>query len=52
MTYINLQYGKTKAVIQTQGAQIASFRGTDGLGAACPGAFSGMRIGPGRADPD
>ena len=30
MTYINLQYGKTKAVIQTQGAQIASFRGADG----------------------
>ncbi|MBQ9210940.1 MAG: aldose 1-epimerase family protein [Clostridia bacterium] len=30
MEYITLQYGKTRAKVQTKGAQIASFQGADG----------------------
>ena len=30
MEYMTLQYGKTTAKVQTRGAQIASFKGTDG----------------------
>ncbi len=30
MEYITLRYGKTTAVVQTKGAQIASFKGADG----------------------